>query len=365
MILVIISHTAHYKTPTDEIVGWGPTVTEINQLIHVFDKIYHCAFIHDERPPESSLAYSSPCIKFVPLPPTGGNDLKGKLKVLVRLPETLIKIRRVLRKSDIFQFRAPTGMGVYLIPYLTLFHRQKGWFKYAGNWKQKNPPFGYAMQRCMLSKQSRIVTVNGLWLGQPKNVLAFDNPCLTPKDREKGKKAVERKTLEKVNKICFVGNLTKNKGFDLFMDALIELENIQLEVDVIGDGPMRKIYEKKLPGVIFHGFLPKEKVQEVYLQCHFIVLPSLSEGFPKVVAEGMNFGCIPIVSDVSGIGQYIIDGENGFLIKPITKERLVSILKETIKLKNDEYKQKVKFNYNLASKFTFEAYIKHIKQSIL
>ena len=44
----------------------------------------------------------------------------------------------------------------------------------------------------------------------------------------------------------------------------------------------------------FEGFLPKEQIMEVYKKCHFIVLPSKNEGFPKVIGEGMNYGCLPI-----------------------------------------------------------------------
>ena len=60
----------------------------------------------------------------------------------------------------------------------------------------------------------------------------------------------------------------------------------------------------------------------IYSKCDFIILPSKSEGFPKVIGEAMNYGCIPIVSDVSCISQYIQNGVNGFLIKPITSKEI-------------------------------------------
>ncbi len=365
MKLVIISHTAHYKNSEGEIVGWGPTINEINNLLPLFEKIYHCAFLHQqEEPPKSSLSYTSSNIEFIPLPPSGGKGLNRKLSVLKTLPETLQTVKQILEISDVFQFRAPTGMGIYMIPYLSIFCRKKGWFKYAGDWNQKKPPLGYAVQRWFLKLQYRQVTINGSWPNQPENILTFENPCLTPEDREKGKEIVKTKTLQGGSKICFVGNLTRNKGLDIFMDALLQMDHKWEEIHVVGDGPLRKEYQDKFPGIIFHGFLPKEKVHEVYLNCHFIILPSLSEGFPKVIAEGMNYGCIPVVSDVSGIGQYVIDGENGFLIKPITRSRLISRLEKAKKLSNEVYRKMIINNYDISSKFTFEAYIKHIRHSI-
>ena len=52
----------------------------------------------------------------------------------------------------------------------------------------------------------------------------------------------------------------------------------------------------------------------LYSQVDVILLPSLFEGFPNVILEGMAMGKIVVSTDVSD-AQYIINnGENGFLI---------------------------------------------------
>ena len=66
--LTIISHTEHYLNSDGTIVGLGSTVTEINQLLDVFDEITHVAMLHDESPPSSSLPYVSDKISFVAIP---------------------------------------------------------------------------------------------------------------------------------------------------------------------------------------------------------------------------------------------------------------------------------------------------------
>ena len=38
MKLTIISHTEHYKLSDGTLVGWGPTITEINHLAEIFDE---------------------------------------------------------------------------------------------------------------------------------------------------------------------------------------------------------------------------------------------------------------------------------------------------------------------------------------
>ena len=104
MKLCIISHTEHYLKD-GEIVGWGTTVTELNNLLTVFDEIYHIATLHEEAPPASSLPYTSDRIKLITIPVTGGKTLKDKLSIITKMPEVLKTVSSTLKKVDCFQFR--------------------------------------------------------------------------------------------------------------------------------------------------------------------------------------------------------------------------------------------------------------------
>src|SRR5690554_5665623 len=163
MKLAIISHTEHYKSADGTLVGWGPTVTEINHLLEVFDTIYHVAMLYETEAPISALPYLSDRIVFVPLPALGGKTIGAKLQLVWKSPTILRIINTTLKKVDWFQFRAPTGIGVYVIPFLALCVKTPGWFKYAGNWNQEHPPLGYRLQRWLLKQQRRKVTINGSW----------------------------------------------------------------------------------------------------------------------------------------------------------------------------------------------------------
>lgn len=371
MKLAIISHTEHYQQPDGTIVGWGPTVSEINHLAQDFEEIYHIAFLHPGTPPPSSLPYTSSKIKFVPLKPVGGKGIGAKLKILGNIPKILATVRKTLEKVAVFQLRAPTGIGVFLIPYLTLFSTKKGWYKYAGNWNQENPPLGYALQRWMLKNQKRKVTINGRWPNQPTHCLTFENPCLTEEEREEGLQITNTKSFEPPYSFCFVGRLEDAKGMQRIIDAFGALDTLEQikSIHFIGDGERREIYEKQcqkrtVPAE-FHGFLERQKVFEIYKESQFILLPSTaSEGFPKVIAEAMNFGCLPIVSDISSIGQYVTDA-NGFLINPIHAKRLNERIEEAL-LKNETDLKKMASNgYLTASKFTFTNYTVKIQKEII
>lgn len=371
MKLAIISHTEHYKQTDGTVVGWGPTVSELNHLAQDFEELYHIAFLHPEAAPPSSLPYTASNITFIPLKPVGGKGMVSKLKILLSIPGTIKTVRKALKNVDAFQLRTPTGIGVFLIPYFTLFSTKKGWYKYAGNWNQKNPPLGYALQRWMLKHQKRKVTINGSWPSQPGHCLTFENPCLTQAEREAGKQVAASKTFEPPFTFCFVGRLEDAKGVQRIMDAFGKLPSLKTvaAIHFVGNGKKRAHYEKeckklKLPAV-FHGFLEREKVFEIYRKSDFLLLPSTaSEGFPKVIAEAMNFGSIPIVSNVSGIGQYV-DAQNGFIVKPCTATELKKLLQELERTTAEKLKIKAVEAHKVAKDFTFENYRYRIKTAII
>ncbi|MFD1064155.1 glycosyltransferase [Winogradskyella litorisediminis] len=374
MKLVIISHTEHYKTSDGTVVGWSPTVNEINHLADSFTSITHVAMLHAGTAPKSTMAYTSQNIDFVALPVLGGTSIYSKLKSIVYIPKVISKVRKALKDADAFQLRTPTGIAVFLIPYLTFFSKKKGWYKYAGNWNQKKPPLGYRFQRWMLKKQKRRVTINGAWENQPHHCKTFENPCLTDVDVVLGKKIVQSKLLDSKLNFCYVGRLETPKGVKRIIEAFKGLSDQEKnrvgDVHLVGDGEEKLAFETmaKNCGIhfVFHGYLDRTSVFEIYKKSHFFLMPtSASEGFPKVIAEASNFGCVPIVSNVSAIGQYIHHRQNGFVISPITSEGLVLQLKQVLQLDNKSYEDLLTGSQNFSKTFTFSHYTRRIHNEIL
>ena len=373
-VLTIISHTEHYKDNDGTILGLGSTVTEINHLLDIFDHIYHVAMLHDCDAPSSALPYISNRISFVALPALGGETISDKLALIFKGPLVLKTIQSALRKADCFQFRAPTGIGVYVIPYLIGFSSKPGWFKYAGNWKQKQAPMAYRFQRWLLKNQKRKVTINGRWSDQPLQCLTFENPCLTAAEIEIGKLVVQTKGLKQGQlSLCFVGRLEEAKGVGILIRALSQLEASDKakikSIHIVGDGQLMQVYkeESQTSGLnfIFHGFLARHEVHEIYIKSHAIILPSASEGFPKVIAEAMNYGCLPIVSDVSSLSQYVKHNENGFLLNSISVSEITQVLTKVLHLSDAAYAAIIQNRNEQHQKFTYAYYNQRIKNEIL
>ena len=303
----------------------------------------------------------------------GGTSISEKLAIIWQAPKIIQTIIQALKGSDYFQFRAPTGIGVFVIPYLIFFSKKKGWFKYAGNWKQRNAPIAYRFQKWLLEQQSRPVTINGFWDDQPKHALSFENPCLTMSEIESGQQIIAKKHLEFPMELCFVGRMESAKGVDLIIEALNSLnethkQNIKV-IHLVGAGTQMTAYQNRVETLnlpfVFHGYLSRLEVHDIYKRSHAILLPSASEGFPKVIAEAINYGCLPIVSNVSSLSHYISDRKNGFLMKDLTISALRSCIYGILSLDHSEYSKMVASSENIIYNYSYTYYNQRLIKDIL
>jgi glycosyltransferase involved in cell wall biosynthesis len=97
-----------------------------------------------------------------------------------------------------------------------------------------------------------------------------------------------------------------------------------------GDGPDRNYLgdlirffglEKK---VLFGGH--SDSMGDVYKKCHILLQPSIIEGAPQSILEGMLCRRSVIASSVSGIPEWIEDGKTGFLAAAPTENLLLEAL---------------------------------------
>lgn len=372
--LAIISHTKHYLNSDGDLVGLGSTVTEINHLLDVFDQVVHVAMLYPGVPPPNMLPYQSNRVTLVALPPLGGKHWRDKLDLLVKAPKVLQTIRTVLGKCDYFQFRAPTGMGVFIIPYLMFFSSKQGWFKYAGDWGATGASITYKFQRYLLKQQKRIVTINGKWQDQLSHCLTFENPCLTSEEVEEGKHAIHTKLpiISGFN-LCYVGRLEQEKGIELFLRALGKLRKDQKvklgTINIVGIGSHAKTYmdeaEKIDLNIVFHGLLSRADVHHIYKISHAIVLPSQSEGFPKVIAEAVNYGCFPVVSKIRALQDYFSHGLNVFFLDDLTSDSLISAIDFVLREFENDSQRLGTVDSRLIKKFTYNHYNERIINEIL
>ena len=114
---------------------------------------------------------------------------------------------------------------------------------------------------------------------------------------------------------------------------------------------------------VFHGFLSKNEVHNLLSQSHFLLLPSHSEGFPKVIAEAACYGTIPVVSNVGSIAHYINDS-NGFVWNILSNNPFEKTINLAINSNTNVLKNKSLQLEDIAEKFTFSNYLKKLNDFI-
>jgi len=317
MRLLIISHTEHYND-NGVIKGWGPTIREIDHLSQLFDEVIHIAPLYDVPAPASAIAYQSTRVQLRPVKPSGGERLIDKFSIIRNIPAYIRAILTEVRQADVVHIRCPANISLLAVILMTFIRQpRKRWIKYAGNWKPKGrEALSYTLQRWWLNRGlvGGVVTVNGQWADQPSHVHSFLNPCLTDEELRAADSKGNPRQLTQPIQLIFVGQLNTAKGVGRLLDVMAELKKrgVSAQLDLVGDSAERALFEQKACAlgleqmVRFHGWLPRSALSAYYAKAHLMIFPTTSsEGWPKVLSEGMAYGVVPIAGNVSSIPQYL------------------------------------------------------------
>jgi glycosyltransferase involved in cell wall biosynthesis len=370
MRLLIISNMAHYLAD-GRVVGWGPAVREIDQLADAFGEVRHVAMLHSGPPPATALPYASGKVSLAPLPAAGGRGIGAKLGIAWRSPRYVTVCLKELRRADAVHVRCPANISLEALLLLGLLKQPKlRWVKYAGNWQPEGrDPFFYRLQRRWLERgmPKGLVTINGEWPGQPAHVVSFGNPCFTETELDSARAQTRGKELGSPVRLLFAGRLRPSKGAARALHILDELRSrgIKARLDIAGDGPEAARLERlavKLGlggNVEFHGWLSRSQLDELYRQVHFFLLPSSTEGWPKVLGEAMAFGAVPLAGAVSCIPQ-MLGRANAGIALPVDDTGAFAAEIERLVRNPDAWKRLADCGQAAASGFTYEAYVRRL-----
>ncbi|HUH99310.1 MAG TPA: glycosyltransferase family 4 protein [Anaerolineales bacterium] len=126
-------------------------------------------------------------------------------------------------------------------------------------------------------------------------------------------------------RLIFLGNVIPLKGCHVLLRAIRD-KRLAVSLDVVGslelDVPYvekmkRFVIEQQLSAAVrFHGILDNQPLRDRLEYAQVMVIPSAYEGFGIAYLEGMGFG-LPAIATTSGAAsEFIIDGENGYLVPP-------------------------------------------------
>jgi len=131
-----------------------------------------------------------------------------------------------------------------------------------------------------------------------------------------------KKSSQKIN-ILFVGRLVYEKGLDILVDVIQNLDKEKFEFTIVGDGNYKEnisyIFEND--NVHYMGWITdKDKIASIFKEHDILLNPSIKhkdweELFGIVNIEAMACGVVVIASDHIGPKEIINDGVNGILVQ--------------------------------------------------
>jgi glycosyltransferase involved in cell wall biosynthesis len=131
-----------------------------------------------------------------------------------------------------------------------------------------------------------------------------------------------------------LGRLTYQKGFDLLLVAIAELEDLELVHIFAGHGEEAAALKRQASElglaerVIFPGFV--REVPRFLSSLDVYIQPSRFEGMPFAVLEAMASECPVVATAVDGITELIEDGVHGRLVEPEDPRGLAAVIRAVI-----------------------------------
>lgn len=348
--------------------GYGPVVRELEMLAPLFHRIIWIG-CKAKAVDSTMIEISATNIKVVLLPSLRKKSLNAFL-ALMSYPIILFQLLKCLPKTKFVHTRCPSHPAM-LAAIISLFDkRRQYWHKYAGSWIAETLPFTYSLQRKLLrgvASANRKVTENGNWNEGNRNIIPFENPCMYEGEIEQARRMEICKDYTRGLTLLFVGNLDDNKGILPLLDALVDTSLSIRKLIIVGTGPLEEQVKLKCKAISnieieIKGQLSKASLQELYKQAHFLVVPSASEGFPKVIAEAALWYCITVATSVSCIPQYIHNGHNGFLMADNKAETIAATLSRITEDKN--LKQIADEAFKMCPLFTYEYFKERIMNEV-
>jgi len=298
----------------------------MNIWLKYIDEAIIIAPLQNVLPTEIDVAYRHKKIKFRKVPDFNFINLSSAIISVFKLPIIFWKVFWAMKKADHIHLRCPGNMGLIGCLVQILFPKKIKTAKYAGNWDpESKQPYSYKVQKWILKNtfftRNMTVLVYGDWNNQSKNIKSFFTASYSDSEKENIPKSSLRSALE----FIFVGSLVSGKN-PMYAIKLVEklIENgYKINLNLYGEGIERNNLENYIhvnnlkDFIVLHGNQNKETIKKGYQKSHFVVLPSKSEGWPKAIAEGMFWGCIPLVSKVSCVPSMIDHNKRGVLLKMI------------------------------------------------
>jgi len=371
MKFTIITHVNHIQRANNYF-GYAPYIHEMNIWFKYVDEVIIVAPMQKVSPTAIDSSYKHEKIDFRKVPHFSFTSFSRIFSSVLKLPIIFWKVFFAMKDADHIHLRCPGNMGLIGCFVQILFPYKIKTAKYAGNWDSKSKqPFTYNIQKWILSNtfltRNMEVLVYGNWENQSKNIKPFFTATYSDSEKE----VLVKPILNPVINFVFVGSLVSGKN-PLYAIKLVEKlakKGKSVILNLYGEGEEKEnlqnyIRKNNLHDFIFlHGNKNKETVKIAYQKSHFVILPSQSEGWPKAIAEGMFWGCVPLATKISCVPFMLDFGNRGVLLEMDLNQDINQI--ENIISDENNFRNKSILAQNWSQYYTLEFFETEVKKLLL
>ena len=112
----------------------------------------------------------------------------------------------------------------------------------------------------------------------------------------------------------FASRVSKEKGI---LTLLKSWKDIELKINIYGDGPLLNKIKKNSRNIQFHGNCSRDLISDEIHKSKFLIFPSeWFECMPMTILESFRAGTLVLASNIGSIPNIIKDGYNGILFNP-------------------------------------------------
>jgi len=136
--------------------------------------------------------------------------------------------------------------------------------------------------------------------------------------------------------LLFIGRLDPRNGLHFLIEAFAKIhpEFPETRLVIIGDGPLRKVYENIIPkslqdSVYFAGYINRER-PSYFAHCQIMCFPATIAAFSVTILEGMAAGLPIVASRIPGFLDAITENENGLMFAVGNIDDLAQTLKKLL-----------------------------------
>ena len=123
-------------------------------------------------------------------------------------------------------------------------------------------------------------------------------------------------------KLLFVGRLEKQKNLTMLTKVikLLVEHKYSIQVNIVGEGSQKDWFARDLNKheilnyVYFLGYIPHEKMYEIFAEADIFIMTSLYEGYPRVLMEAAASGLPIVTTAVSGSDEAVVNEETGYIV---------------------------------------------------